>query len=54
MANLASSKLFTTALKSPSAPYKINPVENNLGPTVCPLFCNSSKVKAAFVCTEGS
>ena len=54
IAKRASSKLFTTALKSPSAPYKIKPVENILGPTKWPLFWSSSKVKAAAVCTDGS
>ena len=54
MADLASSKLFTVALKSPSAPYRITPVENILGPTMVPAFTISDWENTISVLAEGS
>ncbi len=54
MADLASFKLLITALKSPSAPYKIVPVENILGPTIVPDFTISDWEKTISVLDDGS
>src|SRR5882757_1885362 len=50
----ASSKEFITALKSPSAPYKMVPVLNTRGPTIKPAFTNSLCAKTISLLADGS